>query len=77
MVDLGGGGQAAELLPGRRPRRSRRDDFVVEYDSVANNDHLFLRMRFEGDRVVVEARDVSAGVMPDEAATFTGRLVRP
>lgn len=44
---------------------------------VANNDHLFLRMRFEGDRVVVEARDVSAGVMPDEAATFTGRLVRP
>ena len=66
-----------ELRQGLRGVWEDERTFVMEYDSVANNDHLFLRMRFEGDRVVVAVRDVSAGMLPGEAATFTGRLSRP
>jgi hypothetical protein len=40
--------------------------FVLEYDTIANNDHGTLRMRFEGHHVVLErletAHEVSARV---------------
>ncbi|HEU5299278.1 MAG TPA: serine hydrolase [bacterium] len=49
--------------------------FAVEYDSIGNNDHMFMRMRFEGDRVVVAVRDASGGMdLAGEAVTFSGRI---
>ena len=31
--------------------------FAVEYDNIGNNDHIFLRMRFVGDSVAIEAQE--------------------
>jgi hypothetical protein len=31
----------------------------MEYDNIANNDHVFLRMSFDGDRVAVESRETA------------------
>jgi CubicO group peptidase (beta-lactamase class C family) len=33
--------------------------FLLEYDSIANNDHTLLQLHFEGERVVVEARETA------------------
>jgi CubicO group peptidase (beta-lactamase class C family) len=44
--------------------------FVMEYDGITSNDHLTLRMRFEGDRVVVKAQETAHEL----GATFVGRL---
>jgi hypothetical protein len=44
--------------------------FVVEYDGIASNDHLFLRLRFEGDRVSVRAQETAHEL----SVTFQGRL---
>lgn len=46
--------------------------FVLEYDNIANNDHFFLRLSFEGDRVVVESRETAHEV----GARFEGRAAR-
>jgi len=44
--------------------------FLLEYDGITNNDHLFLRFRFEGDRVEVTAQETAhVG-----GAKFVGRL---
>jgi CubicO group peptidase (beta-lactamase class C family) len=32
---------------------------VLEYDNIANNDHVFLRLVFAGDRVTVESRETA------------------
>jgi len=42
-------------------RGSWTDDrtFVLEYDTIANNDHTIVRMRFEGSRVMVEAQETA------------------
>jgi len=37
---------------------------VIEYDNIANNDHILLRLSFDGDRVVVEG---SLNVRPGAA----------
>ena len=67
-----------DLPQGLRGTWADAQTLVLEYDSIANNDHVFLRMTFMGDRVVVEARSVSQhAAVPGEAATFAGRLVRP
>jgi len=46
--------------------------FVMEYDNIANNDHLFLRMSFDGDRVVVESRETAHEL----GVRFEGRVAR-
>ncbi len=33
--------------------------FVLEYDEIANNGHIILRMRFEGDRAVMEGQEAA------------------
>ena len=33
--------------------------FVAEYDNIGNNDHIFLRMRFAGDAVTIEAQETA------------------
>lgn len=33
--------------------------FAWEYDSIANNDHVLFRMRFDGQRVVLEGRETA------------------
>jgi CubicO group peptidase (beta-lactamase class C family) len=47
--------------------------FVLEYDAIANNDHGTLRMRFEGDHVVVEAQETAHEV----GLTVEGSLQNP
>lgn len=47
--------------------------FVLEYDQIANNDHGTLRMRFEGDHVVVESQETAHEV----GVTVEGRLQHP
>ena len=46
--------------------------FVLEYDNIANNDHLFLRVTFDGDRVTVESRETAHEL----GARFEGRADR-
>jgi len=33
--------------------------FAAEYDNIGNNDHILLRMRFEGDLLIVESRETA------------------
>lgn len=47
--------------------------FVLEVDEIADNDHAFLRMRFDGNRVVVEVRETSHEI----GVGFEGRLENP
>jgi CubicO group peptidase (beta-lactamase class C family) len=46
--------------------------FVMEYDNIANNDHVFLRLTFEGDRVTVESHETAHEL----GVRFEGRAVR-
>ena len=46
--------------------------FAMEYDNIANNDHLFLRMNFTGDGVVVESHETAHA----RGVRFEGRAVR-
>jgi hypothetical protein len=45
--------------------------FSLEYDNITNNDHAIIRMRFEGDRVVLESQETAH----DLSVTFEGRKV--
>lgn len=47
--------------------------FMLEYDTVANNDHTLIRMHFEGDHVVVEGHETAHEV----GVTFEGSLLNP
>jgi CubicO group peptidase (beta-lactamase class C family) len=47
------------LLRGQRGYWADAQIFVLEYDEIANNGHITLRMRFEGDRVVVEGQEAA------------------
>jgi hypothetical protein len=31
----------------------------MEYDNIANNDHLFLRVTFDDDRVTIESHETA------------------
>jgi CubicO group peptidase (beta-lactamase class C family) len=60
------------LPQGLRGEWADAKTFVMEYDNIANNDHLFLRLTFEGDRVVVESRETAHEL----GARFEGRVAR-
>ncbi|HEY4669026.1 MAG TPA: hypothetical protein VIH05_04550 [Tepidiformaceae bacterium] len=47
--------------------------FVFEYAGITNNDHWGFRMRFQGDRVIVEAQETAHEL----GVRFEGRLQRP
>jgi len=46
--------------------------FVMEYDNIASNDHLFIRLSFDGDKVVVESHETAHEL----GVRFEGRAVR-
>jgi hypothetical protein len=48
-----------DLPQGLRGEWADDQTFVVEYDNIANNDHLFLRFHFAGDRVTVEGQETA------------------
>jgi hypothetical protein len=33
--------------------------FACEYDNIANNDHIMLRLRFAGDLLVIESHETA------------------
>ncbi len=47
--------------------------FVFEYAGITNNDHFRFRMRFQGDRVIVEAQETAHEL----GVKFEGRLQQP
>jgi CubicO group peptidase (beta-lactamase class C family) len=47
--------------------------FVLEYDNIANNDHVMLRAQFESDHVALQVQETAHEV----GATVEGRLVNP
>jgi CubicO group peptidase (beta-lactamase class C family) len=47
--------------------------FALEYDEIGNNSHIVLRMRFEGDNVMIETQDISSG----GSALLEGSLLNP
>ncbi|HMN29242.1 MAG TPA: hypothetical protein PKE45_13920, partial [Caldilineaceae bacterium] len=44
--------------------------FNLEYDNIANNDHIFLRLSFVGDRLEVASQETAHEV----GARFEGKL---
>ena len=46
--------------------------FALEYDNIGNNDHIHLRLSFDGDRVTVESRETAHEL----GARFEGRTAR-
>jgi CubicO group peptidase (beta-lactamase class C family) len=60
------------LPQGLRGEWADAKTFVMEYDNIANNDHVFLRMSFDGDRVAVESRETAHEL----GVRFEGRAVR-
>jgi hypothetical protein len=44
----------------------------MEYDNIANNDHFFLRLSFDGDKVTVDARETAHEV----GSRYEGRVAR-
>jgi hypothetical protein len=46
--------------------------FALEYDNIGNNDHVHLRLSFDGDRVTVESRETAH----ERGARFEGRAAR-
>jgi hypothetical protein len=61
--------------PDGRPQAARaywadEQTLVVEYDGITTNDHLIMRLRFEGDRVAAEVQETAHEV----GAQFEGRL---
>jgi hypothetical protein len=44
----------------------------LEYDNIANNDHFFLRLSFDGDKVTIESRETAHEL----GARFEGRAAR-
>ncbi|MEZ4867049.1 MAG: serine hydrolase [Caldilineaceae bacterium] len=47
------------LPQGLRGAWADEQTFAVEYDNIANNDHLFLRFHFVGERVTVESQETA------------------
>jgi hypothetical protein len=48
-----------DLPQGARGEWVDDSTFMLEYDNIANNDHIFLRIRFMGDGVTVEAQETA------------------
>lgn len=47
--------------------------FMLESDEIAKNDHVILRMRFEGDRVAIESQETAHEL----SVKFEGRIEKP
>jgi hypothetical protein len=47
--------------------------FVLEYDNIANNDHMTLQFHYEGDRVTVHIQETAH----DTSVEFEGWLQEP
>jgi CubicO group peptidase (beta-lactamase class C family) len=47
--------------------------FALEYDNIANNDHLFLQLSFDGDRVTLESHETAHEL----GVRFDGRIRDP
>ena len=60
------------LPQGLRGEWADERTLVLEYDNIANNDHVFLRLSFAGDRVTVESRETAHEL----GARFEGRAAR-
>jgi CubicO group peptidase (beta-lactamase class C family) len=61
------------LPQGQRGYWADAQTFVLEHDKIANNIHVILRMRFEGDRVMVKGQETSLKL----GVRFEGRLEKP
>jgi hypothetical protein len=48
-----------DLPQGARGEWVDDSTFMLEYDNIANNDHIFLRIRVMGDGVTVEAQETA------------------
>ena len=62
-----------ELPTGLRGYWADDQTFAFEYDEIANNSHVVLRLRFEGDHVAVESQEISG----EGIARFEGSLQNP
>jgi CubicO group peptidase (beta-lactamase class C family) len=62
-----------DLPQGLRGEWTDDQTFVVEYDNIANNDHLFLRFHFAGERVTVESQETAHEL----SVRFEGQLRDP
>ena len=49
------------------------ETFVCEYDNIANNDHIFLRLHFTGDRLVIESQETAHEL----SNRFEGKVQNP
>ncbi len=61
------------LPQGLRGEWADERTLVLEYDNIANNDHIFLRLSFDGDRVTIESHETSHQL----GARFEGRVRDP
>jgi CubicO group peptidase (beta-lactamase class C family) len=62
-----------DLPMGLRGQWMDDQTFTFEYDEIGNNSHVVLRMRFVGNRVMVESQDISG----EGSAQFVGNLQAP
>jgi CubicO group peptidase (beta-lactamase class C family) len=60
------------LPQGLRGEWTDERTFALEYDNIANNDHFFLRLSFDGDKVTIESRETAHEL----GARFEGRAAR-
>jgi len=61
------------LVQGLRGEWIDANTFLLEYDNIANNDHVYLKLRFDGDRLFMEVRETAhAG-----GYSFEGKLLNP
>ncbi len=61
------------LPQGQRGYWADAQTFVLESDDIANNNHVFLRMRFDGDRVAIESQETDHEL----SVKFEGRIEKP
>jgi CubicO group peptidase (beta-lactamase class C family) len=62
-----------DLPMGLRGKWVEADTFLIEYDNIANNDHVFLKSRFAGDGLVMEIRETAH----EGSYSLEGRLAGP
>jgi CubicO group peptidase (beta-lactamase class C family) len=61
------------LPEGLRGEWIAADTFLLEYDNIGNNDHVFFNLRFEGDTLAMEARETAH----ESGYSLEGRLASP
>jgi hypothetical protein len=61
------------LPQGYRGAWADAQTFVLEYDNIANNDHAAIRLRFEGERVLLGLQETAHEL----SVQFEGRLLEP